>query len=217
MKRREAALLCLTMLAGPAVAAPLGAGVDLGTMGLGLTLAMPVMRGHLNARLVVNGGSVPWHVNSGGLSYHTDARWRNAGVLADYFPFRGAFHVTVGAFYNDNRVNLTAIPLNGTYTFEGLQAPAGAVGPVTGIVSFGRFAPYAGIGWGNLAGIPHGFVLTADIGVIWQRPHTTLSAPGAAYNPDLATAVQSARDQIEIAAERFRLYPVIGLTFGYRF
>lgn len=59
---------------------------------------------------VINGGSVPWHVNSGGLSYNTDARWRNAGVLAAYFPFRGAFCVTVGAFYNDSRVNLNAVP-----------------------------------------------------------------------------------------------------------
>ncbi len=194
-----------------------GVAVSAGTMGIGLALALPIVPGVFNARLLANGGSLRHAFNTGGLTYGAHARLRNAALLGDYYPFENLFHISAGVYYNENAVDLRAIPDHGYYNIGGFSAPAVMVGPVSGQVTFGRFAPYFGLGWGNMATGKRGFVFGADIGVMWQRPHTTLSAPGEASNPNLAVALQDARDQVQQVARRFRLYPVVSISLGYRF
>ena len=207
-----AAVLCV-----PTAGASVGAAVGIGTFGAGLVLGIPVVPGVLGARLIADGGSLGHGFVAGGQAYEATAHLRNAALLADFYPFADPFHVSAGLYYNDNIVDVHAIADNGYYTFDGYAVPAAMVGPVTGRVTFARIAPYAGLGWGNLTRGRPGFVFGADVGVLWQRPHVTLSAPGAAGNPDLAAAMQMARDQVRHVADRFRLYPVAQVSFGYRF
>ncbi|MDA8391029.1 MAG: hypothetical protein M0Z76_09925 [Gammaproteobacteria bacterium] len=204
------------VLSAPA-SASVGIAASAGTMGLGLALALPIVPGVFNARLLANGGRLHHTFGVGGLAYGATGRFRNAALLGDYYPFEDLFHISAGVYYNDNAVNLRAIPDHGYYNIDGFSAPAALVGPVSGQVTFARFAPYFGLGWGNMATGRRGLVFGADIGVMWQRPHTTLSAPGAASNPDLAVALQDARDQVQNVANRFRFYPVVTVSLGYRF
>ncbi len=213
-----AAVMVTAFLApSPAHATSFGVSAHAGTLGIGLALALPIVPGVLNARLLANGGQLPHTFGIDGITYRTRAQFRNAALLADYYPFENEFHVSAGVYYNDNTVDLRAIPDNGFYNIGGFSVPSAMVGPVSGQVSFGRFAPYFGLGWGNLASGKPGLAFGANIGVMWQRPHTTLSAPGAASDPNLAIALQDARDQIQSVANRFRFYPVATLSLGYRF
>lgn len=204
-------------LATPALAATVGVGASIGTLGLGLSLAAPIIPRLLDGRVIVNGGQISARRTTDGLDYRARARFRNAAVLADYYPFHGLFHLTGGVYYDDNRVNLTAIPVNGTYTLNGFSVAASQVGPVTGVVRYKRFAPYLGLGWSHAAARHPGFGFAVDLGVMWDRPTTTLTAPGAAGNPQLAAELARAQAQIETDANRLKAYPVASLALGYRF
>lgn len=209
--------LISALLAAPALAATVGVGASIGTLGLGLSLTVPIVPRLLDGRMIVNGGQITTYRTTDGLDYRARARFRNAALLADYYPFHGHFHLTGGVYYDDNRVNLTAIPVNGTYTLNGFSVPASQVGPVTGVVSYNRFAPYLGLGWSNGARRRPGFAFGVDLGVMWDRPTTTLTAPGAASNPQLAAELASVQAQIEANANRLKAYPVASLALGYRF
>lgn len=204
-----------------ALCVPAWAGVGLsagaGTLGLGLTLSAPIVPGWVDARLLVNGGRITRHETTDGLRYKGRAHFRNAALLADLYPFGGIFRVTGGVYYDDNQVDLTGTPVNGIYTVNGYTVPAAAVGPVTGRITYARFAPYLGLGVGNGARPGAGFTYGVDLGVMWDRPTTTLNAPGAAYDPALATEIASVRAQIENQANRLKAYPVISVSLGYRF
>lgn len=208
---------CAAALFVPAWAAPIGVGAGVGTLGLGLSVSVPFVPRLLDGRLIVNGGQVTRHMTTDGLNYDAKAHFRNAALLADFYPFHGIFHVTGGVYYDDNRVNLTATSTNGIYDINGFVAPASAVGPVTGTIRYRRYAPYLGLGWSNDAYRRPGWDYAVDLGVMWDRPTTTLSAPGAASDPALAAELASVQAQIENEANRLKAYPVASLTIGYRF
>lgn len=206
-----AALLYVPAWAGVGISA------NAGTLGLGLTLSVPIVPEWADARLLVNGGRITRHETTAGLHYRGRAHFRNAALLADFYPFGGLFHVTGGLYYDDNRVDLTGTPVNGAYTVNGYTVPAAAVGPIVGTIRYARFAPYLGLGVSNDARPRAGFAYGVDLGVMWDRPTTTLNAPGAAYDPPLAAEIASVRAQIERQANRLRAYPVISVSLGYRF
>ena len=212
----RSALVSASLLT-PALAATVGVGASIGTLGLGLALTVPIVPRLLDGRLIANGGRVSAYRTTDGLDYRARGRFRNAALLADFYPFHGLFHLTGGVYYDDNRVNLTAIPVNGTYTLNGFSAPASQVGPVSGVVSYKRFAPYLGLGWSNGAYRHPGFAFAVDLGVMWDRPTTILTAPGAAANPQVAAELSSVQTQIEAEANRLKTYPVASLALGYRF
>ena len=197
--------------------AGIGISVGAGTLGLGATLSVPLVPDWLDARVLGNGGLLTRHETTSGLHYRARAHFRNAALLADVYPFRGAFRVTAGVYYDDNRVDLAATPVNGTYDVNGYTAPASAVGPITGTVTYRRFAPYLGLGFSNDAQTGTGFAYSVDLGVMWDRPTTTLNAPGAASDPALAAEIASVRAQIQRQANRLKAYPVVSVSLGYRF
>ncbi len=200
---------------------PAWAGIALsasgGTLGLGLALSIPVIPRTFYVRLLGNGGHLTRHMTTDGLNYRARAHFRNAALLGDYYPFGGVFHVSGGVYYDDNRVDLAATSVNGTYTINGMTVPASAVGPVTGTVTYARFAPYLGLGFTNDAQPGPGVAVGLDLGVMWDRPTTTLYAPGAAGNPTLSADLAATRAQIEHQANRLKAYPVASLSLGYRF
>lgn len=214
-------LLCLGLVAAalssPVLAAPVAFSASAGTLGLGLSVGVALIPHVLDTRIIANGGHLNRTMTTSGLTYRARARFRNAALLADYYPFHGLFHITGGVYYDDNRVNLNAQSIDGVYDVNGFLAPAAAVGPVTGTISYNRWAPYLGLGFSNAARRRPGWAFGADLGVMWDRPTTTLSAPGAAYDPALAAELASVQAQIETQANRLKAYPVASLSLGYRF
>ncbi len=197
--------------------AGVGVSVGAGTLGMGATLSLPLVPDMFDARLLANGGRLTRHETANGLNYRARAHFRNAALLADIYPFHGVFHLTAGVYYDDNHVDLTATSVNGYYDVNGYTVPTSAVGPIKGTVTYQRFAPYLGFGFSNDARMRPGFAYAVDLGVMWDRPTTTLNAPGAASNPALAVELASVRAQIEQQACRLRAYPTASVSLGYRF
>jgi hypothetical protein len=156
------------------------------------------------------------------IDYDGDLKLSNLSALLDFSPLPGPFRITAGFIFNDNKIDLSGRPRNGSYTLNGTTYSAADVGGLSGSLKSGkRAAPYLGVGYGNVAGFGVNFYF--DLGVMFQgTPGASLSATcGAALS-----ATQCAQLQSNVAAERARLqnevsgfkyYPVanIGVTIGF--
>ena len=142
----------------------------------------------------------------------------SAGLPGNWHPFAGSFRITVGAFYNDNRFNLTGQPSGaGSYTFNGTTYTAAQAGSVNANVSFNSIAPYIGFGWGD-GGSGAGLHFTSDFGVMYQgSPSASITATGAAADPALAKDVAAAQSKLQSDLNSFQWYPVIQLGLVDRF
>ncbi len=207
--------LCL-LIAAPAYAAPT-LDVHAGTLGGGLGLTFGVARS-LDVRAGFNAANAERTVTSGDIRYNGQLKFQTVGALADWYPFYGAFRLSAGLFYNDNKVNVTAIPNAGsTYTINGNTYSAAQVGSLAGTVRFNQSSPYVGLGFGNpMRGGP--WTVMLDLGALYQgSPKVDLSATGALANPQLAADISSARQTAQSDAAKYRWWPVVQLSLGYRF
>lgn len=197
-----------------------GAGV--GTLGAGLSLSRAVEPGRLNVDLELNALSLSHGYSNGGVHYDGSLRLQSAGVVADYFPWRTAFHLSAGLFYDNNRLSLDARASNGTLSVNGQSYSATELSSLHGQVRFQALAPYLGVGWGD-ATTGAGWHLLANAGVLYQgSPKVDLS--GSTSYPQsssqyaaLYANIDAQRQQIRDDLGRLRWYPVLSLGASYRF
>ncbi|MHB8256758.1 MAG: hypothetical protein ACYDHY_08345 [Acidiferrobacterales bacterium] len=204
-------LFAASAYAGPAL------DVHAGSLGGGLGLTFGVARG-LDVRAGFNVANATRTVTSDNIRYDGQIKFQTVGALADWYPFDGAFRLSAGLYYNDNKADLTAFPdAGGTYTIDGNTYTAAQVGSLTGTVRFNRSSPYIGLGFGNpMRGGPWTFML--DVGALYQgSPKVNLSASGTLANPQLAADIASARQTAESDAAKYRWWPLVQLGLGYRF
>lgn len=216
---KAGALLAVLGLAGAAHAA--GVGVRAGTTGIGADVGVRLMP-TLSARLGYSGLSYSTDVDVTDIDYDADLKLSNLSLLLDFSPLPGPFRITGGFVFNDNKIDVTGRPSNGTYRINGVTYPAAAVGSLDGTVKAGnRAAPYVGIGYGNVAGFGVNFYF--DLGVMYQgTPSASLSATCGAAAPGAACAqlqsdVAAEARRLQSDIERFKWYPVanIGVTIGF--
>lgn len=207
----------LALFASPAYAVtPLALAVQGGTLGVGgsIYLALPL---HTDVRF---GGAylpVSHALNSGGVHYDGSVRLQTFTLLADWHPFHGIFRLTGGIVYNDNRFTLTGTPNGGTYIINGTSYTASQVGSLTGVATFNRVDPYFGFGLGNPFRGGR-WSVGLDLGVVYQgAAHVSLTATGAAADPQLANDVSAAADQVRSDVHKYQWYPVAMFSLGYRF
>jgi hypothetical protein len=221
MKWTTACMFAATALGVCGAAHAAGAGLRAGTTGIGGDIGFSLMP-TLSARVGYSGLSYSRTVDVTDVNYDGTLRLSNVNLLLDFSPLPGPFRVTGGFILNDNKVDVTGRPTNGTYTLNGIAYPAAAVGSLTGEIKAGnRAAPYLGIGYGNVAGFGLNFYF--DLGVMFQgTPSASLSATCGAGVPSSAcsqlqrdVAAEQTKLQNEISG--FKYYPVanIGITFGF--
>lgn len=213
MKRVVVALAFLLPAAAHGEPVP-AVGAQVSTLGLGVEAQVPV--GSFGLRGGVNALTLSPERTIDGVRYDADIELKSAGALIDWYPGFGGLRLSGGVRVNGNSVDLTATP-NQTVNVGGTTYSPTQLGRLSGNVDFNRFAPYLGIGWqGAMA---NGRVLIGlDFGALYQgRPDVRLSATGAAANPALATDIAREEQAIEHDLGPFRFYPVISLTFSYRF
>ncbi len=88
------------------------------------------------------------------------------------------------------------------------------IGTLSGSVKIDDLAPYVGIGWGNPLTGDQRWGFTCDFGVAFAgSPDVALSATGMVASADL----ERERRDIEDELEDFKFYPVISISFFYRF
>ena len=173
-------------------------------------------------------------MNRDGIAYHGTLTLRSAEVLFDQY-IAGPLHISPGfMFYNGNEGNANAsVPGGQTFTLGGAAYVSQPGNPIasTGSIEARSVAPMILVGLGNL--LPRSsrhFTLNLDAGVVYQgSPRAALHLTGGACDPIYGVCVDAATDpmfQTEVEAEQtkinntltaFRWYPVLSLTFGYRF
>lgn len=195
-----------TYLAACGTAHAIGAGLKIGTTGIGGDVAMSVFP-LVDARIGWAGGSLSRSYSTSGASYDGKMKLNNLNALLDFHPLGPTFRLTGGVILNDNKYDATGTPSNGL------------AGSYSASVKGNSAAPYLGVGWGRVAGM--GINWYADLGAMFMgSPKATITAncaaPGAGCTAlqNQAAAEQSAlQDKIN----SFKVYPVlsIGFTIGF--
>ncbi|AFY91517.1 hypothetical protein [Chamaesiphon minutus] len=200
--------------------AGIGVTARVGTLGAGVEVAKSLTP-QFNGRLGLNFGNVGFNRNDSGINYDSQLNFSSVQLFGDYYPFASSsFRVTGGLVAQNNRFSVTGKPGgNGTYTIDGIQYPASAVGTLSGEYKYGNsIAPYLGIGIGKSTN--EGFGFNADLGVMFTgAPKVSLNASNPAFNNNPITRGQLDNQvrQTENDLRGFNVYPVlsVGLSYGF--
>jgi hypothetical protein len=210
-----------------------GLAVSAGTLGAGIEAATAVaphtnIRGGFNFfKLSVSGTD-----NNNNLGYSGTLRLESGEILVDQY-LKGGFHVSGGALiYNGFQATGNVQVAGGqTLTLNGVTYVSAASDPVTGTgaITVRKVAPELLIGFGNL--LPRSarhFAVNFDLGAAFQgSPNTALNLLGSTCTSQVCSAISANPSvQANIAAEQgkisnnlkpFQFYPVIRISFGYKF
>ena len=201
---RSIVVAVLAAAAGAAQAG--GVGIRAGTTGVGADLGWDIAP-TLGGRVGISAMSVNTDVETSSVNYDAKVKLANLNLFLDWSPL-GPFRITGGFIANDNKVDLTGRPTSG------LAAGNTLVGQVKPERSF---APYLGIGYGNVW--TKGINFYADLGVMFQgAPQVSLSCQGNAAQCAAAQGeIEAERRRVQDELNRFKYYPVanIGLTIGW--
>ena len=202
--------------AGAAAAQQTSIGVSAGTPGIGLELGYD-LNDMIGVRANGNFFGMSKDVDSDGVNYNGKLKLFSMGLLGDFYMFESGFRLTGGAYYNKNRVNLTATPTSSTEIGGTVYTPA-EIGSLTGRASYNKFTPYAGLGYTSNRGEP-GLSFVFDAGVMFQgRPEIALSGNGAITStPGFQADLERERQEIADDLKWTRFYPAVRLGVAYRF
>jgi len=150
------------------------------------------------------------------IEYDIGLDFSSFSALADWYVFNGSFRISGGILSLNHELNLDARPATDEIEIgEGTYLPAD-IGTLSGSVEIDGVAPYLGIGWGNPLTSSRRWGFTCDFGVAFtSSPDVKLTATGeaAGLEDDLTKEI----NDIEDGLDKFKLYPVIALSFFYRF
>jgi hypothetical protein len=220
------AMVAVAVLAAVGAArAEVAVGVKAGTLGLGAEVTFD-----LGQRVALRGGVAAYEEDltytASEIEYEGDLEVKDATLLLDFYPAGGGFRLTVGAAWNDHRLEGRA-PLRALLTQSGVLPPGTLLpvdlGTLRGEATVDPLGPYAGIGFGR-ATRGGRFGLSLDLGVVYHGdPQVELEADSAilALFPQLQPLVDAALAQetaeLEREAEDYPYYPVVSFTLSYRF
>ena len=202
-------------------------GLHAGLGGAGIHLDYPVSE---KIRIRGVGNYLKWDYDDevSGTAYKGDLNFQSYGLAVDWHPTSGGFRMGVGAFLNLNEVSASAedsaLDINGEKYDARINAD----------LTFKKFAPYAGIGYGG--DLAPGLNFYLDLGVLYTgEPELSIAgnirgmnacnfsvdassnatAPGCpmGLDSDLAAEHRDARDDIA----KVKFFPVAALGISYRF
>jgi hypothetical protein len=188
---------------------------QIGTEGIGMGYSHAI-NDQFNIRGEVNGFSKGYTQHSNDLTYNGDLKLGGASVLADYFPFSGRFRMTGGAIINKNKLTGTATGNGRTYIINGTPYAYSAGDQVSADVKFGKVSPYLGIGFGHTPKAK-GFGFFTDIGVIFQRPESTIIVSRNLFTQVAQADIDAERRSLQNSVDKFKYYPVLKAGVSYAF
>jgi hypothetical protein len=154
-----------------------------------------------------------------------DARTRvlchlhSESILLDVYPWRRNFRLTAGVIFNQNRATVTSRPYatSALLGYVRRMQYQGAIGEVSGPVTFNQVDPYIGLGVDFDFG-PH-WTVSVDGGAMYEgNGHVSLTPSGLlATDPRMRAGVTASALKAERAIGRLSFYPVVGLAISYRF
>lgn len=188
-----------------------------GTLGLGLEVGRPLAE-KWALRFGANAYSGDVDVNESNIDYEASLDLRNAGFTLDWHPTAGAFRVSAGGFYNGAEVSVLARVRSGSVEINNTSYASTEIGSLSGDVTFKRFAPYIGVGFGNVT--RKGFAYSIDLGAFYQRTrqvNLAVTCGTTARCTQLQSDVRAEQEQLREDLDDYRLWPVIQAGFGYVF
>ena len=180
---------------------------QLSTNGLGIGYATSVapnwaVRGQYNA--------LPKQKFSGdvgdfgtGSTLTVEVDWNSAQIVGDWYPLSDGFRVSGGVVFNNNKITVSGKGDVGATTNTTVNVEAKMSDGV---------APYLGIGYGVKPKMDKGLGFNFDLGVMFQNPKATLTAPAASAS-DVATQQQKVQDAID----KLKVFPVLSFGISYSF
>lgn len=191
-----------------------------GTLGFGADLNLRLTD---SAVLRFGGNAYNWYADTteDDIEYEAKYRTRTVSLIGDFFPIQDSiFRISVGLFYNGNKLDMTAEPdgTTGTYEIGDNTYNATDVGKLKGELTFNKTAPYIGVGWGNPFAKSSGWGFMLDIGAMYQgRPKLKLESSACSAIPSCATDLAIEEDNAEKDLRSYRWFPVISAGAVYRF
>ncbi len=188
------------------------------TLGLGGEFTTAVTS-NINARIGINALDLDFERELDDIEYDIGLDFSSFSALLDWHIFDSPFRISGGVLSMNHKLDLSA---SGT----GVQEIGGItydwrddIGTLSGGVEIDNVAPYVGIGWGNPLTSDKRWGFTCDFGVAFAgSPDVALSATGAmASDPVFQANLERERRDIEDELEDFKFYPVISISFFYRF
>ncbi len=138
-------------------------------------------------------------------------------VLVDWYAFNSSFRISGGIISMDNEVELEAKPSENIEIGD-VEFTPDQVGTLYGSIESDEVAPYVGIGWGNPLTKSRRWGFTCDFGVAFtSTPDVTIDARGGIEPPGFDEELAKLQGDIEDFFDKFKLYPVIAVSFFYRF
>jgi hypothetical protein len=210
-----------------------GFAVGVSTLGAGIQAATAVTQ-RSNVRFGFNYFKYSASFDKDGVAYNGTLKLQSGELLYDQY-IAGGFHVSSGVmFYDGNKGTATASVSGGqSFRLGGATYYSDSTNPVggTGTIAARKTAPEILLGFGNL--LPRSgrhFTANFEFGVVFQgSPKATLNLNGStcatpgkscqniSANPTIQSDIQSEQTKINKDLSVFKYYPVIRLTFGYKF
>ncbi len=194
------------------------AGLKVGTLGVGPEIGFCFSK-YLGARVGFNYLPFSFSREKGDVDYNFDLNLQSVSAIVDLHPFKNAFRISGGLFYNGNNLDASGKSTSGKFKIGNHSYPAALVGNLEGDIDFNEFAPYCGLGVDTTFGKNKEFGLMLELGVLFQgSPDVSLSADGPlSGNPlfqrDLAREEEKLKDDLE----NFKFYPVVSVGITYSF
>jgi hypothetical protein len=178
--------------------------------GGGLELAT-TLSDRTSARLVLSNTDRNYTDTYSDVDYHLNYKLRTAGLLLDWRPGGGVFHLTGGLLYNDRQSMVGEatghVTVNGTdYSNANVKAT---------VTWDKRVLPFVGLGWGNHGTGSKGFAWSVDAGVGFGGNINVkiTDSTGTVSQSDLNAQQDSTKDDLDF----LRRQPMISFGLGWTF
>ena len=182
------------------------------TLGLGGEFTTAVTS-NINARIGINALDLDFERELDDIEYDIGLDFSSFSALLDWHIFDSPFRISGGVLSMNHKLDLSASG-TGVQEIGGITYDWSEIGTLSGSVEIDNVAPYVGIGWGNPLTGDKRWGFTCDFGVAFAgSPDVALSATGPVASADL----ERERRDIEDELEDFKFYPVISISFFYRF
>jgi len=181
---------------------------QIGTNGLGVGYAASVsedwaVRGQFNTLKQSFSGDIGDFGSGSSLDVKID--FNSLQLVGDWYPMGEGFRVSGGAVFNNNKITVNGTGKVGSDTVTTHTVNA-EIKMSEGV------APYLGIGYSTKPKVAKGLGFNFDLGVMFQNPKATLTAPTAP-----AADVAAEQAQMQDAVDKLKYMPVLALGISYSF
>jgi hypothetical protein len=211
-----------------------GLGVSLSSLGVGIQAATAVTHSS-NIRAGFNFFNYSDDFSKDGINYSAKLKLRSAQLTFDQY-IKGGFHISPGVLLYDGNAGSAnaAVPAGQTFSLSNTTYYSSQSNPISGAgsLALNKAAPMILVGFGNM--LPRNqrhFGLNFDLGVVFQgTPKATLNLGGSAClisaqvgclnagtDPTVQANVQAEQTKLNNSLNPFKYYPVVALTFSYKF